>query len=97
MSWLRAREGRAVGRLRLATQLKALFGLAGSGDQEHTGIVTVLLISMHPIPSGRPGRLDELIFEEPSSLCIPGRVEFCDGEIYLFHLLAQPIVHRKLD
>ena len=45
----------------------------------YSGIVTVLLLSMHPIPSGRPGRLDELIFEEASSLCISCRVALCDG------------------
>ena len=47
----------------------------------YSDIVTVLLFSMHPIPSGRLGRLDELIFEEASSLSIPCRVAFCDGEI----------------
>ena len=36
MSWLRAREGGAVGRLRLATLLNALLSFAGSRDQEHT-------------------------------------------------------------
>ena len=51
MSWLKAQEGGAVGRLRLATQLKEWLSLAGSGDQ----VRTVLLSqshSMHPIPSG---------------------------------------------
>ena len=32
MSWLRALKGGAVGKLRLATLLKALFSFAGSGD-----------------------------------------------------------------
>ena len=36
MSWLRAREGGAVGRFRLATLLKVLLSFASSGDQEHT-------------------------------------------------------------
>ena len=34
MSWLSAREGGAVGRVRLPTRLKAWLSLAGSGDQE---------------------------------------------------------------
>ena len=36
MSWLRAREGGAVGRLRLATLLNALLSFAGSRDHDHT-------------------------------------------------------------
>ena len=36
MSWLRAREGEALGRLCLATLVNALLSFAGSRDQEHT-------------------------------------------------------------
>ena len=36
MSWLRAQEGVAAGKLRLATLLNALFNFVSSGDQEHT-------------------------------------------------------------
>ena len=45
MSWVRAREGGAVGRLRLATRLKALLSLAGSGDQEETVTMSQSLFS----------------------------------------------------
>ena len=45
MSWLNAWEGVAVGRLRLATQLKALLSLAGSGDQEDTVTLSQSLFS----------------------------------------------------
>ena len=92
MSRLKAREGGAVGRLRLATLLNEWFRRPGAYS-----VTLTVLISMHPIPSGRPGGLDELILEEASSVRISFRVSFCDGEIQLVHLLTQPIMHRNLD
>ena len=36
MSWLKVREAGGEGKLRLATLVKVLLSLAGSGDQSHT-------------------------------------------------------------
>ena len=64
----------------------------------YSSIVTVFLFNMHLIASGRLGRLDELILEEASSICVSCRLALCDGEIKLFQaFLTQPIVHRKPD
>ena len=51
MSWLRAREGGAAGKLRLATLLNTVFSFAGSGDQENTVEISVFLVCMHVILS----------------------------------------------
>ena len=77
MSWLRAQEGGAVGKLHLATLLNALFSFAGSGDHVHK----VILVSMHVVPSRRPGWLDKLVPEESSSFSVSGRVAFSNGEV----------------
>ena len=66
MSLLRGREGG----LRLATLLNALFSFAGTGDQKHTVDTSVFLISMHVVTSRRPGWLDKLVPEKPSSFCV---------------------------
>ena len=59
----------------------------------YCGTLTVLL-SMHPIPSRRPGRLDELISEEASIVGVPGGIPFCDGEVEFGHLPTQPVIQQ---
>ena len=45
MSWLKARECGAVGKLRLVTLLNALFSFASSGDQELTAELSESFLS----------------------------------------------------
>ena len=47
MSWLKVREAGAEGKLRLASLLNVLFGLAGSGDQSHTVVEAESFLSIH--------------------------------------------------
>ena len=46
VSWLKVREAGAEGKLRLATQVKVLFTLAGSGDQSQTVVEAESFLSV---------------------------------------------------
>ena len=81
MSWLRAREDGAVGRLCLATLLNALLSFAGSGDHEHSRCTRVLLVNMHVVLSRRPWCFNKLVPEQSSSFCASGRVAFSNSEV----------------
>ena len=81
MSWLRAQEGGAVGRLCLATRLKVLFNLTGSEDQEHTVVLLQSFLSVCiPYHLDNRGGLMNWSLRSPA-VCISCRVALCDGEI----------------
>ena len=60
----------------------------------HSDNIRVFLVCMHVVPSRRPGWFNKLVPEKFSSLCVPCRVTFVDGEVQLPHLPAKPVVNR---
>ena len=83
VSWLMLREAGAEGNLCLGTLLKVLLSLARS---------CVLLVSVHVTPLGSSRRFHKIVPQQSSSLSIPGRVPFCNGQVQFLQIPAQPVI-----
>ena len=67
MSWLRGREGGAAGKLHLAQPAERTIQLCQFRKPgTHSGQIWVFPVSMHVVPSRRPGRLDKLVPGSPA-------------------------------